>query len=227
MSDTTIIHLLRHGEVDNPRGVVYGRLPDYHRSAKGRTMAAAAADFFAERAVVSLFSSPLERAVETATPVAKRLDLEIVTDERLIEPWTHFEGMKFGVGDGSLRRPAHWPALINPFKPSWGEPYREVVTRMYAMLAAAIQAAAGREAVCVSHQLPIWITRRQAEGRKLWHNPAMRECALGSVTSLTFSGDQITGISYVVPYSKMPSCTVALRGAGPARRPAGDTDAAQ
>jgi len=190
-------------------------------------MAAAAADFFAERAVVSLFSSPLERAVETATPVARRLSLEIVTDQRLIEPWNHFEGMKFGVGDGSLRRPQHWPALINPFKPSWGEPYHEVVDRMGAMLAAAREAAAGREAVCVSHQLPIWITRRHAEGRRLWHNPAMRECALGSVTSFTFSGDRLSGVSYVVPYSNLPSRTVAIRTPGPTRRPVGDTDAAQ
>ena len=80
--------------------------------------------------------------METATPVAKRLNLEIVTDERLIEPWNHFEGLKFGVGDGSLRHPEHWPAMLNPFKPSWGEPYREVVARMYAMLAVAREAAA-------------------------------------------------------------------------------------
>jgi broad specificity phosphatase PhoE len=212
MSDKTVVHLLRHGEVDNPRGIIYGRLPDYHLSANGRAMAAAAADFFAERPVVSLFSSPLERAVETATPVAQRLDLEIVTDPRLIESWNHFEGLKFGVGDGSLRHPAHWRAMTNPFKPSWGEPFGEVADRMFAMLAVAREAAAGREAVCVSHQLPIWVTRRRAEGRRLWHNPRSRQCALGSVTSFTFSGSQLTGVSYAVP---------------PARRPVADPDAAQ
>ena len=90
----------------------------------------AAADFFSERAVVALFCSPLERAQETARPVAERLGLTIVTDDRLIESWNHFEGLKFGVGDGSLRRPGHWPHLVNPFRPSWGEPYREVVARM-------------------------------------------------------------------------------------------------
>jgi broad specificity phosphatase PhoE len=160
---------------------------------------------------VALFSSPLERAMETATPVAQRLNLEIVTDERLIEPWNHFEGLKFGVGDGSLHHPEHWAAMLNPFKPSWGEPYREVVTRMSAMLAVAREAASGREAVCVSHQLPIWVTRRNAEGRRLWHNPSRRECALGSVTSFTFSGDRIVGVSYTVP----------------PRRLVRDTDAAQ
>lgn len=199
MSETTVVHLLRHGEVENPRGVVYGRLPDYHLSASGRAMADAAADFFAERAVVAVFSSPLERAMETAKPVAQRLNQEIVVDERLIEPWNHFEGLKFGVGDGSLHHPEHWAAMLNPFKPSWGEPYREVVARMYEMLAVAREAASGREAVCVSHQLPIWVTRRQAEAKRLWHNPSRRECALGSVTSFTFSGDRILGVSYRVP----------------------------
>jgi broad specificity phosphatase PhoE len=199
MSDSTIVHLLRHGEVENPAGIVYGRLPGYHLSVNGRAMASAAADYFAGRSVVALFCSPLERAQETARPVAERLGLEIVTDDRLIESWNHFEGMKFGVGDGSLRRPAHWPYMINPFRPSWGEPYHDVATRMLAMMETARQAAAGQEAVCVSHQLPIWVTRRMAERKRLWHNPTTRECALGSVTSFTYTDDRLTGVYYTVP----------------------------
>jgi broad specificity phosphatase PhoE len=199
MSDTTIVHLLRHGEVENPRHVLYGRLPGFHLSANGRLMAIAAADYFAERPVVALFSSPLERAVETAGAVAERLGLPIVTDERLTEASNHFEGLTFGVGQGVLRRPAHWPYLFNPFRPSWGEPYGEVVARMLAVMEVAREVAEGREAVCVSHQLPIWTTRRMAEGRPLWHNPARRQCALGSVTSFTYSGDRVVGVSYTVP----------------------------
>jgi broad specificity phosphatase PhoE len=199
MPESTTVHLLRHGEVENPQRVMYGRLPGYHLSAAGRAMADAAADFFAERPVVALYCSPLERAQETARPVAERLGLDIVTDDRLIEPWNHFEGLTFGVGDGSLRRPAHWPYLINPFRPSWGEAYRSVATRMLAVMAEARAAADGTEAVCVSHQLPIWVTRRMAEGKRLWHNPAVRECALGSVTSFSYLGDRLTGVSYTVP----------------------------
>ncbi len=199
MSDTTVVHLLRHGEVDNPHGILYGRLPGYHLSARGRAMAEAAADYFAGRTVAALFSSPLERAQETARPVAQRLGLPIVTDDRLIESWNHFEGQRFGVGDGSLRHPAHWPHLANPFRPSWGEPYGQVAARVQAALQAAREAAAGREAVCVSHQLPIWVTRRAAENRRLWHNPARRECALGSVTSFTYAGDELVAVSYTVP----------------------------
>ena len=199
MSDTTIVHLLRHGEVENPNGIIYGRLPGYHLSANGRRMAEAAADYFAERPVVALFSSPLERALETARPVAERLGLPVVTDDRLIESRNHFEGLKFGVGDGSLRHPGHWPHLANPFRPSWGEPYCDVAARMRSMMQTAREAAAGREAVCVTHQLPIWIARRAAESRRLWHNPALREAALGSVTSFTYSGDRLVGVSYTVP----------------------------
>jgi broad specificity phosphatase PhoE len=148
---------------------------------------------------VALYCSPLERAQETARPVAERLGLPIVTDDRLIEAWNHFEGRKFAVGDGALRQPAHWPHLVNPFRPSWGEPYRDVAARMLAVMETAREAAAGREAVCVTHQLPIWVTRRVAEGKRLWHNPAMRECALGSVTSFTYSGDRLAGVAYTVP----------------------------
>ncbi len=199
MSDSTIVHLLRHGEVENPQHILYGRLPGFHLSANGRLMAMAAADYFSERPVAAVFSSPLERAVETAGPVAERLGLPIVTDERLTEASNHFEGLTFGVGDGVLRRPAHWPYLLNPFRPSWGEPYRDVVARMLAVMEVAREAAEGAEAVCVSHQLPIWATRRMAEGRPLWHNPATRQCALGSVTSFTYSGRRLAGVSYTVP----------------------------
>src|SRR5579863_3632983 len=198
MSDTTVVHLLRHGEVHNPRGIIYGRLPGYHLSANGEVMAEAAADYFAERAVVALYCSPLERAQETARPVAERLGLPIVTDDRLIESWNHFEGLKFAVGDGALRQPSSWPRLVNPFRPSWGEPYRDVAARVLAVMETAREAAAGREAVCVTHQLPIWVTRRAAEGRRLWHNPAMRECALGSVTGFTYSGGHVVGVAYAV-----------------------------
>jgi broad specificity phosphatase PhoE len=195
----TIVHLVRHGEVENPRRVLYGRIPGFHLSAEGRVMAKAAADFLAGRDVTVLRSSPLERAVETAEPIAAQFGLDIDLDARLIEPWNHFEGMTFGVGDGSLRRPQHWHHLWNPFRPSWGEPYVEIEARMRAAMAGAAQAAHGHEAVCVSHQLPIWVARRSIEGRRLWHDPRRRECALASVTSFSYRDGEIVGVSYAEP----------------------------
>jgi broad specificity phosphatase PhoE len=195
----TVVHLVRHGEVDNPDHVLYARLAGFHLSEAGRVMGKAAADFLAGHDVTVLRSSPMERAQESAEPFAAEFGLPVVVDDRLIEAANRFEGLRFGVGDGALRQPRYWRYLSNPFRPSWGEPYRSVVARMMSMMETAREAAAGREAVCVTHQLPIWVTRRTAEGRRLWHNPALRECALGSVTSFTYSGDRLAGVSYTVP----------------------------
>jgi broad specificity phosphatase PhoE len=196
---TAIVHLVRHGEVENPDGVLYGRLPGYGLSEAGRLMAKKAADYLAGRDVTVLRSSPLERALETAEPIAAEFALTAAVDDRLIEPWNHFEGMRFGVGDGALRQPRHWIYLWNPFRPSWGEPYEEVAARMLAAVAAAREAAEGHEAVLVSHQLPIEIARRKAEGSHLWHRPDRRKCALASITSLVYDGERLLRIDYAEP----------------------------
>jgi broad specificity phosphatase PhoE len=198
MTEITVVHLLRHGEVHNPDHVLYGRLPGYHLSANGRMMAAAAADFFAGRPVAAVFASPLERAQETAQPVAERLGLTITTDDRLIESGNVLEGKSVSLASLALN-PLNWRYLWNPFRPSWGEPYTQIAGRVLQVVDRARDASRGREAVCVSHQLPIWVTRLSAERKRLWHNPSSRQCALGSVTSLTFDGDRLTGVSYAVP----------------------------
>jgi broad specificity phosphatase PhoE len=198
MAEITVVHLLRHGEVHNPDHVLYGRLPGYHLSANGQLMAAAAADFFEGRPVAAVFASPLERAQETAKPVAERLGLTITTDDGLIESGNVLEGKSVSLA-GLAVNPANWRYLWNPFLPSWGEPYTKVVARLRQVVDRARETARGREAVCVSHQLPIWVSRLAAEHKHLWHNPNTRECALGSVTSLSFDGDVLTGVSYAVP----------------------------
>lgn len=195
----TTVHLLRHGEVHNPDKILYGRLPGYNLSELGRAMAERAAEYFAARDVTVLVSSPLDRARQTAEPLAQKLGLEIRTDERLLESLNAFEGLSVGVGDGALGNPRHWWKLRNPFKPSWGEPYTQIADRMLAAARSARDAAQGHEAVLVSHQLPIWIARLRAENRRLWHDPRKRQCSLASVTSLHFDGDEITSISYAEP----------------------------
>ncbi|WP_411141760.1 histidine phosphatase family protein [Streptomyces sp. x-80] len=197
--DITVVHLMRHGEVHNPDGVLYGRRPGYHLSDLGREMADRVAEHLAERDITHVVASPLERAQETATPIAGAHGLALTTDERLIEAANVFEGKTFGVGDGALKKPANWKYLTNPFRPSWGEPYIEQVVRMMAALGAARDAARGHEAVAVSHQLPIWIVRSFAERRRLWHDPRKRQCTLASLTSFTFHGDKIISVGYTEP----------------------------
>jgi broad specificity phosphatase PhoE len=216
---TTTVHLLRHGEVHNPSGVLYGRLPGYRLSALGHQMAERAAAHFGgargrERAdVVHLVASPLQRAQETAAPLAAAFDLPVATDERVIEAANHFEGLTFGVGAGSLRNPRHWPYLRNPLRPSWGEPYAQQVARMLAAVDDARRAASGHEAVIVSHQLPIWVTRSHLEGRRLWHDPRRRECSLASLTSLRFDGADLVSVEYHEPAADLLPGAASVPGA--------------
>ncbi len=195
----TVVHLLRHGEVHNPSGVLYGRRDGYHLSELGKKMAQRVATTIADRDITHAVSSPLERAQETLAPLALARGLEVVTDPRVIESTNVFEGQSFGVGDGVLRRPSAWRHLWNPFRPSWGEPYRQVAARMLAGVYDARDAAMGHEAVVVSHQLPIWITRLHIENRSFVHDPRRRQCTLCSLTSLTFEDDQLVTLSYSEP----------------------------
>jgi broad specificity phosphatase PhoE len=149
--------------------------------------------------VVYLAASPLLRAQQTAMPIAAMHGLDVVTDEGLIEAGNAFEGSRVSVGDGALRDPRCWPKLRNPFRPSWGEPYREIVDRMLAAVHRARRHAAGHEAVCVSHQLPIWTLRRYLDQRRLWHDPRRRQCALASLTSLVFVGEVVVEVVYRQP----------------------------
>ena len=206
----TIVHLMRHGEVHNPTGILYGRLPEFFLSELGHEMAKAAADALGGRDVRYLVASPLERAQETAKPAAAKFNLPIVTDERVIEAGNSFEGQTFGVGAGSLRHPAVWWRVRNPLRPSWGEPYVMIAARMRAAIADAREAARGHEAVIVSHQLPVWIARRSYEKKSFMHDPRRRQCTLASLTSLTFDGDEFVSLEYSEPAGHL--LPEALRG---------------
>lgn len=199
MTERTIVHLMRHGEVENPDGVLYGRLPEYFLSELGHTMASTVAEWLSKNEIVHLVASPLERAQQTAEPLSKILEVPIHTDDRVIEADNLFEGKTFGVGDGALKRPQNWWLLRNPIRPSWGEPYKEIAARMKLAVADAREAALGHEAVIVSHQLPVWIARRAFEKKSFVHDPRKRQCALASLTSLTFDGDEFVGFTYGEP----------------------------
>ncbi len=209
----TVVHLLRHGEVHNPASILYGRLPGYWLSERGLAMADLVAEQLADQDVRLVVASPLERAQQTAAPIAARHDLSILTDERTIEAANHFQGLQFGHGKGSLTNPSHWPLLVNPFRPSWGEPYRAIATRMRAAIAGARDHARGHTAVIVSHQLPIWTARSQLEQRALWHDPRRRECALASLTTLSFEDEQLVAIQYAEPAADLAAGASPTPGA--------------
>jgi broad specificity phosphatase PhoE len=206
---TTTVHLLRHGEVFNPDQILYGRLPGFRLSDLGVAQAKLAAEFLARYDVARVVSSPLERARQTAAPVAAALGLDptrdIALDERLVEAANQLEGRRVAGGKGLFTDPGNWKYFANPLRPSWGEPYAQIAERMLAAARAAAAAAGdGRHTVCVSHQLPIVIARRAAEGRRLFHDPRKRQCGLASVTSMIVDGDDITGIAYAEPAASLP-----------------------
>jgi broad specificity phosphatase PhoE len=204
-----VVHLVRHGEVHNPDRVLYGQLPGFDLSERGVEQAKLAAAFLAERDIGYIVSSPLERAVQTAQPLANKLGLPIETDERLTEAGNHLEGKQVAEGKGLLADPSNWKYFRNPIRPSWGEPYLDIANRVLAAARDARDKADGHEAVCVSHQLPIWVARRYVEGQRLFHDPRNRQVALGSVTSFTFVDDVVVRVDYAEPAGAEPAGSVA------------------
>lgn len=212
-SARTVVHLVRHGEVENPQMILYGRLPGYHLSERGRKMAEGVAEALALDDVALVVSSPLERAQQTAAPIAVRHGLGVLTDERTLEAANYFQGKRFGHGAGSLRRPPNWVLVANPIRPSWGEPYRQISDRMIRAIDGAREHARGHAAVIVSHQLPIWAVRSSLEGRRLWHDPRRRECGLASITTLRFVGDDLEAIAYTEPVAHLAADANPVPGA--------------
>jgi broad specificity phosphatase PhoE len=204
---------MRHGEVYNPDKVLYGRLPGFRLSELGQQMAKAAAEVLAKADISYVVASPLERAQQTAEPIAAQFGLPTGVDERLIESANWFEGKRVGAGDGALRDPRNWWVLRDPVTPSWGEAYTVIAERMFAALHAARVAAEGHEAVCVSHQLPIWTLRRYVERKRLWHDPRKRQCGLASLTSFHFEDAKVVGIGYSEPAAHLVAMSPNARNA--------------
>ena len=192
---------MRHGEVENPGGVVYGRLADFHLSERGARMAEAAAAELASsgRTVDAVVSSPLERAIESAQPIADAFDLPIELNPLIVEASNKLEGGRYDVSLFLLARPSAWRHLVNPLTPSWGEPYVEVMSRMDRAMATARDHPGTGDIVLVSHQLPIWLAARRAAGRGPVHDPRKRRCALSSITSLEWTGSAWSEVDYRDP----------------------------
>jgi broad specificity phosphatase PhoE len=150
-----------------------------------------------------LYASPLQRAQESAAPWSAKFGLEIVTDERLIEPTNRFEGKKFEFGPAVLTKPGMWRWVINPWKPSWGEPYVSVIDRMMSAIGDAWDRADGGEVVMVSHQMPIVMVQRFVARKRPFHDPRERRCHLSSITTLRKDGDSFVEVGYQDPAAEL------------------------
>jgi broad specificity phosphatase PhoE len=191
------VHLVRHGEVENPRGIVYGRMPGYNLSERGKRQAAGAAERLRRAPVGVVWASPLERARETADVIAEPHGVEVAIDERLTESDTTFEGLTRSI-IGLLRSPRHWWSVRNPIRPSWGETFADIGVRMVSAVDEAMALADGRDVVVVSHQTPVLVARLALARRR--GPPWLRgtQCETGSITTLVFDEWQVTA-TYLRP----------------------------
>ncbi len=203
------LHLVRHGEVFNPDRVLYGRLDGYHLSELGHRMAAAAAASMKERPITALYASPLLRAQESAAPWAELFALPIATEDRIIEPTNKFEGTR-GVSAKLLRNPKYWGFIYNPLRPSWGEPFAQIATRVVAAMDDAWHSADGGEVVMVSHQAPIWMATRRINRKPLPHHPGHRRCHLSSITSFERRASGWVEVAYQDPAHELLDAAVDL-----------------
>jgi broad specificity phosphatase PhoE len=192
------IHLVRHGEVENPKGVIYGRLPGFHLSERGQKQAEAAGERLADRDVGVIWASPMERAQETAQAINKHHGLEIVTDERVTESQTTVEGVGRTL-KAFLMAPRHWWHFRNPWTPSWGESFVEIKTRMLEAVRAATEQADGREVVIVSHQTPVLVARLALAKRRVPPWLAFTPCGTGSITTVVVENGVVREASYFAP----------------------------
>ena len=193
------VHLVRHGEVENPDRVLYERLPGFGLSRFGVQLAQAAARGIPIDEVKALFVSPLQRAVESVKPWEKATGLKANVDERLIEPWNEFRGLALNGGRTFFGRPDLWRFLVNPFRPSWGEPYSQIARRMLAVMREAADSVDRGDVVLVTHQLPIWMVHLSMADKPLVHLPNQRRCSLSSITSFRVSPNGFDEYSYLEP----------------------------
>jgi broad specificity phosphatase PhoE len=188
------IHFIRHGEVYNPKKVIYERLSGFPLSKRGKNMARNLVSVVAKdeslRDVKVAYVSPLLRTKQTVRPLEKYLGITAFEDDRLLESTNKFKNKK------------RWRLMLmvwlNPFRPITGEPYKNIAKRMREMTTDILENHKDEsDIIVVSHQSPIWRLRRSFEKKKLWIPPSKRNVNLTSITTLEFDSDNnFISVSY-------------------------------
>ncbi len=189
------IHLIRHGEVDNPGDIVYADIHGFVLSARGRAQAAAAGEHLAENPPVLIVSSPLDRAVETARLIAAGTGSDVVTDRRLTE-WALAVRWRGGVWP---ELPTTFPGeleayLENPFDlPFCPESIEEVADRISAAVNEHAAAASGAVAF-VAHEDPLHITHHRLTGQhpEVFHENKPGHCSITTLQSTNGGWTDVT-----------------------------------
>lgn len=210
----TTVHLIRHGEVYNPDHVLYERLPGFHLSERGMRMAHETGRYLAQKSETknpdAIFSSPLDRTIDTVTAIVEELGKMpetnniydvVTTDERIIEARNEFRGKRIGHGEGALWKNGNWKLVRNLWRPSWGESYKEIAARVQDFVFEKVDEYPDGNVLAVMHESPIWSFRCLMEKGRSEHNMLLRKTALASVTSFTFEvgTHKLASIEYADP----------------------------
>lgn len=134
------------------------------------------------------------------SPVQSR-ESDIILDKRLIEAGNNFRGKRIGYGEGALWKNNNWKLVTNLWKPSWGESYRSIATRVGDFAREQVRKHPGEQIVAVTHESPIWSYRHLLETGHAEHNMLLRHTALASITSITYDCKtlRVLSITYVDP----------------------------
>lgn len=207
MAGALTLYLLRHGEVHNPDKILYGRLPGYYLSTTGREQATAAGHYLKERPIVQMYSSPMERAQETAGIVAElhNNDLTVQQDERLNEVHSPFDGTPHSEMEKT------WFDLYTGTQPPHEQP-QDLRHRVLSFINEARARHRGQEIAVVSHgdivvAMFLFAMQKPAHdiGRGKLDGFGLPEAypSTASVSTLTFESDdpdEIPAYAYVRPY---------------------------
>ena len=180
--------------------------------------------------ITAIYSSPLERTRETAREIENALrniadsayvkahcdedsaqssvqsqESDIILDKRLIEAGNNFRGKRIGYGEGALWKNDNWKLVANLWKPSWGESYRSIATRVGDFAREQVRKHPGEQIVAVTHESPIWSYRHLLETGHAEHNMLLRHTALASITSITYDCEtlRVLSITYVDPAGRV------------------------
>lgn len=131
----TTFLLIRHGSTDWVGKALAGRLPGVGLDAAGRIQSQELANRLADRPIAAIYSSPLQRAVDTATPLAERLGLPVVTREALTEiDFGAWQGAKITDLEGDM----HW-RRFNSLRGSTNAPGGELMLQVQTRMAAELE----------------------------------------------------------------------------------------
>jgi broad specificity phosphatase PhoE len=195
----TPVYLVRHCDVENPAGVLYGHLPGFGLSARGVRQAHALGRFFAATQVRQIYTSPLERAQQTAHIIASYLDgVAVTTTPELVEAQfgRYLQGVK--PRDVVWRRPLWLVHMIRPGLLRRDETVPQMAARVREPIDRLLRDQPGAGGICVSHGDPIQAYWVEAEGRSPFALHRL-QCAKGGMLELEYEADRLVAKTYRPP----------------------------